>query len=792
MSIPSDKLKLMIQPYSTSKKEHQPIFSAPNNVSKNKQSVQFKDNRPDATTQLKVQQIANQPIQRQENKTGMPDNLKSGIENLSGIDMSDVKVHYNSSQPAQLQAHAFAQGNQIHIASGQERHLPHEAWHVVQQKQGRVAPTKQLKGKVNINDDSGLEKEADMMGTKALQMKNIKSAKYTSSLSTKNIIQRYVIRGAYHVANDFSIAVGSADQNKELYATHAHIGNANQVLREKKGSIELEEGPAVNLHLQNVPALRRATPRVHNADRADNLRTGVPANLTVRRGVGDRVEMPSECEKGAVSIIGGFIENEKVAGNNFAYAASSHENARIANIIAQSPALPLQKQQWYQQWNNLNTFSNTATAAYNSFNRNNLVATSLAFTALQTHIGLTNNPLAQAQFNTNFQLNAGNYTTRTTRLQSAAVLEGFVRHIDNETNELEHLIQATSGGAHQLHQVNLLNQRNIRDALVALYAQNRFPQATIIQALNLTGQQAQSAKYFSNSLTHPGHYENNLNYLANYRMQNFLESLVQTLNNNIIGLERQRNASFGTAPTQNEAVNPEIGQSYGMIGGGYNFTDQGRWNWHWASVIMKSAQDNVTMEAHASKKQGNETHNYRWDIKMYGQPGYVANRGLTFHDRWKGDGFGSTPVTVLGKPYTQQAHSDNFDDYHITGLTGPQTITVLDEVNTLYGILGNFINRTQGALQLLTLDNLHRAEITRITQLAILTPFVHAKLDIDLTPFNTAIQTLRTGGLDDVARMNEETDVHDGAEDMRTELSVFYRHAKNYQTLQKKKAVAGF
>ncbi len=170
MSVPSDKLKLMIQSYSTPKKEHQPIFSAPNNVSKNKQSVQFKDNRPDATTQLKVQQIANQPIQRQENKTGMPDNLKSGIENLSGMDMRDVKVHYNSALPAQLQAHAFAQGNQIHIASGQERHLPHEAWHVVQQKQGRVAPTKQLKGKVNINDDTGLEKEADVMGAKAMNM----------------------------------------------------------------------------------------------------------------------------------------------------------------------------------------------------------------------------------------------------------------------------------------------------------------------------------------------------------------------------------------------------------------------------------------------------------------------------------------------------------------------------------------------------------------------------------------------------------------------------------------------
>lgn len=137
------------------------------------QSIQFKDNRPEATTQLKIQQMANNavvdtPIPRRTNKTGMPDSLKSGIENLSGLDMSDVKVHYNSSQPAQLQAHAFAQGNQIHIASGQERHLPHEAWHVVQQKQGRVFPTKQLKGKININDDAGLEKEADVMGIKAL------------------------------------------------------------------------------------------------------------------------------------------------------------------------------------------------------------------------------------------------------------------------------------------------------------------------------------------------------------------------------------------------------------------------------------------------------------------------------------------------------------------------------------------------------------------------------------------------------------------------------------------------
>lgn len=109
-------------------------------------------------------------VQKKENNTGLPDNLKSGIENLSGYSLDDVKVNLNSNKPAQLNAHAYAQGTDIHVAPGQEKHLPHEAWHVVQQKQGRVKPTMQMKGNVNVNDDEGLEKEADVMGAKAIQM----------------------------------------------------------------------------------------------------------------------------------------------------------------------------------------------------------------------------------------------------------------------------------------------------------------------------------------------------------------------------------------------------------------------------------------------------------------------------------------------------------------------------------------------------------------------------------------------------------------------------------------------
>jgi hypothetical protein len=100
------------------------------------------------------------------NKTGMPDNLKSGIESLSGVDVSDVRVHYNSSKPAQMNAHAYAQGTNIHLAPGQSKHLPHEAWHTVQQKQGRVSPTTHVNG-TPVNDSVSLETEADVMGAKA-------------------------------------------------------------------------------------------------------------------------------------------------------------------------------------------------------------------------------------------------------------------------------------------------------------------------------------------------------------------------------------------------------------------------------------------------------------------------------------------------------------------------------------------------------------------------------------------------------------------------------------------------
>lgn len=124
-----------------------------------------------AVRRLLDQTAQRQPTQTKENDTGLPDNLKSGIESLSGMPMDDVNVHYNSSKPAGLQALAYTQGTDIYVGTGQETHLPHEAWHVVQQKQGRVQPTLQMKD-AEINDSSSLEREADTMGTEALATSN--------------------------------------------------------------------------------------------------------------------------------------------------------------------------------------------------------------------------------------------------------------------------------------------------------------------------------------------------------------------------------------------------------------------------------------------------------------------------------------------------------------------------------------------------------------------------------------------------------------------------------------------
>ncbi len=146
------------------------------------------------------QQAAQRPARnalqdnRSSAKTGIPDKLKTGMEGVSGISLDHVRVHYNSDKPGEYGAHAYAQGSNVHLAPGQEHHLPHELGHVVQQAQGRVSATRQMKG-VALNDDPGLEAEATQMGEQALASASQRHLTDNRTPGASGVVQRYAWQG---------------------------------------------------------------------------------------------------------------------------------------------------------------------------------------------------------------------------------------------------------------------------------------------------------------------------------------------------------------------------------------------------------------------------------------------------------------------------------------------------------------------------------------------------------------------------------------------------------------------
>jgi len=248
-----------LQPFQLKSDTLQNVVDSGENEPLQTQPFQLKNNTSqkvaDSSEKLAIQNKSDL-VQKKENNTGLPDNLKTGIESLSGFSMSDVKVHYNSDKPAQLQALAYAQGTDIHIGPGQEKHLPHEAWHVAQQKQGRVQPTIQAKG-VQINADKSLENEADVMGAKALQT-TASSGKYGILHSS---IQAPIVQGRWLSAENY-ISIHKADpatvynQVREsplkalvfFAGSDVNIGLLQKAIESNEGSLDVVQQSLLKLY----------------------------------------------------------------------------------------------------------------------------------------------------------------------------------------------------------------------------------------------------------------------------------------------------------------------------------------------------------------------------------------------------------------------------------------------------------------------------------------------------------------------------------------------------------------
>ncbi len=200
--------------------------------------------------------FGNHILQKQENKTGLPNNLKSGMESLSGMNLDSVKVHYNSSKPQTVQAHAFASGNDIHLSSGQEKHLPHELGHIVQQMQGRVKETTNIGG-VAVNDNPRLENEATSMGNKALQMKTNNNKNLQTKIQLKNVLQA-TIKEATPTTN----GLWEANMNGSM-AGAPEVQNNKYQAGARTGSVPGSASPDGWLWLQGQTKIKGSWVRFH-------------------------------------------------------------------------------------------------------------------------------------------------------------------------------------------------------------------------------------------------------------------------------------------------------------------------------------------------------------------------------------------------------------------------------------------------------------------------------------------------------------------------------------------------
>ncbi len=119
--------------------------------------------------QVEKQKENSFPTNRQEsravaNSTGLK--KSKGKEGFGFVDNRPEAVAQRK-----LQKQGGVRPTDIHVGPGQEKHLVHEAWHAVQQKQGWVRSTAQMKDGAPVNDDRGLKHEADAMGAKAMQLR---------------------------------------------------------------------------------------------------------------------------------------------------------------------------------------------------------------------------------------------------------------------------------------------------------------------------------------------------------------------------------------------------------------------------------------------------------------------------------------------------------------------------------------------------------------------------------------------------------------------------------------------
>jgi hypothetical protein len=167
---------------------------------------------------------------------------------MSGMSLSDVSIHTGDGQAEAMGAEAYAKGSEVHLGAGGEKHLGHELWHVVQQKQGRVKPTEQVAGQA-VNSDPKLEAEADVMGARA-QSAASSGAGPTAQLreaSAAGVVQRKVTVGTDLTVAQVETALRASVYLPSLLPEHSLTALVTAVFNQKNWSFKDNAGMCATL-----------------------------------------------------------------------------------------------------------------------------------------------------------------------------------------------------------------------------------------------------------------------------------------------------------------------------------------------------------------------------------------------------------------------------------------------------------------------------------------------------------------------------------------------------------------
>ena len=551
----------------------------------------------------------------------LPATVQTKMGNAFNFDFSGVRAH-EGGQAQAMGALAYTQGSQVHFAPGQyqpdtargQELLGHELAHVVQQSEGRVAATTQLKG-VGINDDSGLEREADDWGARAARGESVgrggaAGAAIGGSDAPVQRFKDYATAGeedskkqkhwanatALRVADDGTAAIARASiaGSQEMYVQGSRLSGINGDLKTAHAPFKLVKSSgsvtgAIPGDLEQPAAM---LDRVKPVDAADPTK--------------DKT-IPDDCGNAARTVTGAVADGKSL------HAGYNDKAGKHATTAYTDPEM----MKYEIMVNHFGDKIPKATTVLAEVGAAITKSTALA-NQVEPHV---------ADF----------AKLREAVEKASAAAQAIVKEFDTlkAAHDLKVKAIESSGDSDKDDQKKNAEQ-TFADAKKAIQA--RF--AVAKQAYDDADKQWQA--FLDKDVSGKKLRDVIKEYVAADKVRT---DLIAEIMGPYQGMKTSEQEAFDEKAGINRYANPGVGEAYTISSGGPPKSSRSTWNFHWGGVIFKSTtgSDNITMENYA----GNQTD--EWYFQMYGVPTKGnARTGQTFQEQHRDvhAQHGTTPTTL--------------------------------------------------------------------------------------------------------------------------------------------------